>query len=389
MLPDSMRTWLIRVLIVLAVVVGYLVLDATVLAPDPISVRIARAERGRVEATVTNSKAGTVKARRRAKLSPGTSGIVVELPIVRGDRVRAEEILLRLDDATQSAQLALASEALEVAQARSRERCIAAERARRELERNRKLAEEELVSVDVLDGLDSAYQLADASCAVARAEVQQARASVAVAQAEQDKTVLRAPFDAVIAEVSVELGEWVTPSVPLLAAPDVIDAIDSRSLYISAPMDEVDADKLEPGLPTRVTVDSHPDRVFDARLTKVAPYVLDLEQQNRTLEVEVELDDADFSATLLPGTSADVEIVLEVRDDVLRIPTYALMEDDRVLVLEEGVLAERVVETGMRNWDFAEIVDGLAEGERVVTSLDRPEVQAGVEAVVESASAPR
>lgn len=389
MLPGSMRTWLIRLLIVLALVAGYFVLDATVLAPDPVPVRVATVERGRVEATVTNSKAGTVKARRRAKLSPGTSGIVVELPIVRGDRVQAGDVLLRLDDATQSAQLDLAVEALKVAEARSRERCIAAERALRELERNRELAAEELVSVDVLDGLESAYQLAAASCDVAESEVEHSRASVAVAQAEQDKTVLRAPFAAIIAEVSVELGEWVTPSVPLISAPDLIDAIDSRSLYISAPMDEVDADKLETGLPTRVTVDSHPNRVFDARLTKVAPYVLDLEQQNRTLEVEVELDDAEFSATLLPGTSADVEIVLEVRDGVLRVPTYALMEDDRVLVLEEGVLAERDVETGMRNWDFTEIVGGLREGESVVTSLDRPEVQAGAEAEVEPASSAR
>jgi HlyD family secretion protein len=373
-----------RLAVVLVVVAAWFVLRATLLAPDPVSVRVVTVERGRVEATLTNSKAGTVTARRRAKLSAGTSGIVIDLAVRRGDRVAKGTPLLRLDDATQQAQLALAQRALDVAVATHAQTCLAADRALRELERNRELSREELISVDLLDKLQNVYELAVAQCDVAAAHVERERAAVAVAHAELEKTVLRAPFDAIVAEVSVELGEWITPSVALLAAPDVIDAVDPSSLYIAAPMDEVDAARLQQGLTVRATIDSFPDRVFPATVSRVAPYVLDIEEQNRTVEIEVELDDVEFSRDLLPGTSADVEIVLETHDDVLRIPTFALLEGGRVLVIEDDTLVERTVTIGLRNWDHAEILSGLEAGERVVTSLDREEVRAGAGAVVES-----
>jgi HlyD family secretion protein len=160
-----------------------LLLRWTVLAPDPLPVRVVPAERGLVEWTVSNSQAGTIEARRRARLSPGTSGVVTELLVDRGARVKRGDVLLRLDAATQSAELALAQRAQAVAEANQTRACVAADRARRELERNRTLAAEGLVSVDVLDGLDSAFQMASAECDVARAEVLRAQAAVDVARA--------------------------------------------------------------------------------------------------------------------------------------------------------------------------------------------------------------
>ena len=364
-------------LILAGIVAVVLLLRFTVFAPDKVEVRVLEVARGRVEATVTNSKAGTIKARRRAKLSTGTSGIVVELAVKRGQRVEAGALLLRLDDATQQAALAVAQEGLRVAQATYKRTCVAADRAARELERNRKLAEQQYVSVDLLDGLQSAHELALADCGVAEAQVEHARAAVEAAQAELDKTRLLAPFDAIVAEVSVELGEWVTPSVALLAAPELIDAIDPTSLYVSAPMDEVDAALLRPGFDVRVTIDPYPEQDFPGKLVLVAPYVLDLEQQNRTIEVEVALDDAEFSATLVPGTSADVEVILEVREDVLRVPTYTLLEGGRVLVVEDDRLVERELAIGQRNWEWVEVQDGLQAGERVVTNVDQSGVKAG------------
>jgi len=113
-------------------------------------------------------------------------------------------------------------------------------------------------------------------------------------------------------------------------------------------------------------------------VVRVAPFVLDVEAQNRTVEIEVELNDHDFASRLLPGTSADVEVILQVRDGVLRIPTSTLLEGSKVLVVDGDRLVERPVEIGLRNWDFVEITSGLHEGEAVVTTLDRPEIKAGV-----------
>ncbi len=384
-----MKKWLQRLAVVLVLILLGLVLRRTVYAPEPVAVRVAEVAPGLVESTLTNSTAGTVRARRRAGLSTGTAGIVAALEVERGDRVKAGQVLLRLEDTEQRSQLLYAERQLSVAEADHRQACVATERAHREWERNRLLASEAVVSADRLDALRTAYDLAQAQCEVATANVQLAAAGVEVGRAQLQKTELKAPFDAIIAGVPVELGEWVTPSAAWITAPDLIDALDPSSLYISAPMDEVDAQLLEVGQRARVTIDSYPGRSFWGNVVRLAPYVLDVEQQNRTLEIEVELDDQALSATLLPGTSADVEVIVKAQTDVLRIPTYALMEGDRVFLLAADSIAERLVTTGVRNWDWTEILSGLRAGELVVTNLDRPEVLPGAKAFAESANAER
>jgi putative ABC transport system ATP-binding protein len=240
-----MHKWLIWSVVLVAVVA--VVLRATVFAPDPIRVSVVPVERARVEATVTNTKAGTVRARRRAQLSPEIGGRIVEIAHREGDEVESGALLIRLNDATHEAQIRLAQEALRVAQASRRQACIVRNRAQRELERNRALADKAIVSADVLDRLESAYETANASCSAVSAEVDRAKAQIAAAQVELKKTAIRAPFKGVIAEVRVEVGEWVTPSPPLLKAPAVIDVIDPSSTYISAPMDEVDSASIHAG----------------------------------------------------------------------------------------------------------------------------------------------
>jgi HlyD family secretion protein len=376
-----MRRWLPWALA--AAAAGALLLWLTVFSSERVAVKVIAVERGRVEATVTNTKAGTVRARRRAKLSPQVGGKVVEIAHREGDLVKSGELLVQIDDAAQRAQLRLARESLRAAEAMRAEACIQRDRARRELERKRELASRQIVSPDMLDALESAYEAANASCSAVGAEVDKASAQIAVAEVEVEKMAMRAPFDGVLAEVAVELGEWVTPSPPLIQAPSVVDVIDPTSLYISAPMDEVDSGAIRVGQHAVVSVDSHPGEDFAGRVIRVAPYVLDVETQNRTVEIEVALDDPKLASRLLPGTSADVEVVLEARDDVLRVPTSAMLEGDRVLVADDGVLVERTLEVGLRNWDWAEARSGLEAGQRVVVTLDRVEVKPGARVVAE------
>lgn len=358
------------------------------LAPERVRVRVVAVERGAVEWTATNSRAGTVEARLRAKISPDQGGRVAELPHRRGDRVRKGEALLRLDDSLERGQVAVARRDVAAARAEGERACLAAALARRELERNRRLADEKILAADLLDRLESAAREADAACGASRAGAERAAAALALAETALDKRTVYAPFDGILAELSTEVGEWVTPAPPAVPVPPVLDLIDPTSIHLSLPMDEVDAARLAPGLPARATIDSHPDRTFPGRVARVAPYVLDLEAQNRTVEVEVELDDERLAETLLPGTSADVEVILERRDGVLRLPTASILAGDRVLVVEEDALVERTIERGLSNWDFTEIVAGLEEGERVVAAIDRPEIRAGARVEIEPADGP-
>ncbi|MEE8278563.1 MAG: efflux RND transporter periplasmic adaptor subunit, partial [Thermoanaerobaculia bacterium] len=270
-----MRKWSVRLGVAAALVAVVVVSRVTIFKPDPVAVEVAEVEVGRVEETVTNSRAGSVVARRRAKLSPEIGGQVMAIPFREGDRVRQGEVLLKIDDRSQRARLELARRELEASRAERNRTCLAAERAGRELERTLLLADEEIVSADLLDQIESAKQAAGAACQAAEATVARAQAAVSVARTELEKTEIRSPFDGVVAEVSTEIGEWATPSPPALPVPPVVDVLDPGSIYISAPMDEVDSARIRPGLEVRVTVDSHRGRSFSGRVVRVAPYVLD------------------------------------------------------------------------------------------------------------------
>ncbi len=297
--------------------------------------------------------------------------------------VGAGDVLLRLDDSSQRARLELARRELAAAEADQEAACRTAVHATREWERNRSLAQDDLISEDLLDRLEGVAEAAEARCAAAQARTLSGQAAIEVVAVERDKMVITAPFAGVVAEMTAELGEWLTPSPPGIPIPSVIDLLDPGSIYISAPMDEVDSASVRTGQPVKVTLDPYPGQSFPASVVRVAPYVLDVEAQNRTVEIEVELEDEAFASTLLPGTSADVEVVLEVRENVLRIPTPTLLAGNAVLVVEAGRLTRRAVVAGLRNWDYTEIVDGLAAGEEVVRSLDRAEVKPGALARVE------
>lgn len=374
------RKWIPWIAIVLILLLG-VVLRKTVFAADPIEVRIAPVGRGIVESTVTNSKAGTVEARRRSRIASEIGGRVIEISHREGARVVAGEPLVRLARKSQASQLELAVHGVAVSRAGYKDACLRRDRARREFERTKRLAENSVASEDRVDELQFQADSASVACEGARAELERARAQKGAAETELEKTVIRAPFAGIVAEVNVEVGEWVTPSPPLLTSPPVIDLIDPTSIFVSAPMDEVDSGAIRAGLPVKLTIDSRPGETFEGQVLRVAPYVIDEEAQNRTLEIEVTIIDADLAESLLPGTSADAEVILEARNNVLRVPTSALLQNQSVLILEGGELVQREIKIGLRNWQFAEVLSGLQLGEPIVIALDKLEIEAGVRAV--------
>jgi HlyD family secretion protein len=364
-----MKRWLRRIGILIVLLAAGFALRYTVFKPQPVDVTVFRVASGRVEDSVTNSKAGTVETRRRSAISPEIGGRVEELLVREGDRVERRQILMRLVDDDYRARVEVSDRAVEAAAATEREACLARDQAERDLARYLRLREDEIVSEELLDQLQNTRDTSVARCEAMRAEMRRARSAQALSRVD--------PFDGIVTEVSTEVGEWITPSPPGVPIPPVIEILDPDAIYIEIPLDEADVGSVREGLPVRITLDAYPRRAFMGAVTRVAAFVRDEIDQNRTFDIEVELDDRDFARTLLPGASADAEVILDARDDVLRIPSYALMEGGRVLVVRDEHLAEVSVETGLRNWQFTEVVSGLARGDPVVVSLDRVEVIEG------------
>lgn len=379
----STRLWRGLLIIALLAAAAFALWQST--RPKPVAVTTASVERGKVENTVANTRAGSVAACRRAKLAPPLGGRIDKLEVREGDRVKAGQLLLELWNDDLVARERVAREQLKTARSHVNEACLVAGATARDAVRTRQLRDKGFVSEDRVDRAESDAQAKQAGCESARMQVAEAEARISAARADTARTVVRAPFAGVVAAVNGEVGEFLTPSPPGIPTLPAIDLIDDSCVYVSAPIDEVDAARLQIGMSGRITLDAYRGRSFPGKLRRIAPYVLALEKQARTVEVEVEFDAPGDTRHLLVGYSADIEIVVAARDPALRIPTSALMPGNRVLVLgEDGRLEERGIEVGLSNWEFSELKSGLAQGARVVTSLERAGVKAGVYATEEA-----
>jgi HlyD family secretion protein len=337
-----------------------------------------------VERTVANTKAGTVNAYRRAKLSPSIGGQVASLPVKEGDWVAKGQLLLELWNQDLAAQVLLAEREVAAAQAHGQATRLKAQVAMREAQRLAKLRQTGAASEEKADRSLTEAKALEAEATAADTTVNARRAQLAAAQAALARTRLAAPFDGVVAEINSELFEYVTPSPVGIPTPPAVDLIDTTCFYVTAPIDEVDAAAIRVGMTARISLDAFGDRRFVGSVRRIAAYVLDREKQARTVDVEAVFDDAKDLAALLAGYSADIEVVLDVRPDVVRVPTEAVMDGRHVFIYlpAQKRIQERHFTPGLANWDFTEVREGLTPGQQVVVNVDSPDLKDGAAAVV-------
>jgi RND family efflux transporter MFP subunit len=296
---------------------------------------------------------GTLRPSRRADLSAEASGRVEAVLARSGDRVSEGDLLVQVD---------VQRLTLETNLARSN---LASTRSQLAL------AEEQLARAEALveRGVSAATSLDEA-----RTQVDQIRSTldaqedqVAVAELGLEGATLRAPFDGVIASRSVEAGNVVASGTPLLTIVD----LSRMEMVASAPISA--GASVAPGQVVELRVDGIGGRTFAGVVDRIAPVA---EEGTRTLTVYVEVENED--GVLLGGMFATGNIVLEEAEGALAVPEAAVRDDggDHVLVIEDGMLARRDVTVGAE-WPGGVVqVDGLAEGERVVTAA-LPDLEAG------------
>ena len=375
----SKNTKIVLVLAVVAVVI-YVVMGRE---QDPITVTAVYPEIKTVEQTVSNTRAGTIDACRRSKMSPAIGGQIASLHVKEGDLVQKDQILIELWNKESKARVKEAKARVKAAERSAQQVCILSDRAQREAKRKTELLERGLASEEDTETAVSNAESQSAACDAALTQVEVYQASVEVIEASLERTMLIAPFDGIIAEIEGELGEYVTPSPVGVATKPTVDLIDSSCIYISAPIDEIDAPEVVSGMTARITMDAFGNQEFPATVRRVAPYVLDLEKQARTVEIEAVFDNPDQA--LLPGYSADIEVIIDRVENTLSIPTQTIMRDNFVYVIdtETMTLTKKQIEVGIGNWQYTEVTNGLSEDDQVVLSVDREGVKAGVKVEVE------
>ena len=333
--------------------------------PQATPVKLVAVGRGDVLVTLVNTRAGTIKSCQRAGLSLPGGGVVEQIAVKAGDRVARGDLLLTLWSEDIRADLSRARAQQALGKTQREERCSEATYYEREAQRLATLLAKNLTSRTLAE---QAQNLAHTRRYICRASRQQERvdeALVAQVEARLAERRLQAPFAGVVAEVNSKLGEYMTPSPPGVAMPPVIDLIDDNCLYVSAPIDEVDAARLKVGQSARVLLDAMPGRDFAATVTRIAPYVKELEKQARTVEVEAVLTAPPGDVPLLIGYSADLEVEVTRATDVLRVAASSRADDGSVLRLEGDKLVRVLPRWGVENWNWIEVAEGLAAGDQL------------------------
>jgi HlyD family secretion protein len=376
-------------------IIGLLVVLAAVgagliywMRPRPVAVVLHTVDQGRVARTLTNTRAGSIKACRRSKLALPSGGQIAHIYVHKGDHVRQGQPLLELWNADAKANISVLEEELNTARARQHEACTRADLATRDARRAEKLFRDKLIAEELWDKVVSESRALDATCAASKVEIDRSQARLHLARTQLAQTILTAPFAGRVGDVTGELGEFTTPSPPGIPTPPAIDLIDDSCYYVSAPVDEIDAGSVRVGMPASVSIDAFPGARFPGHVRRIADYVLEVEKQARTVEIEVQFATPPDKG-LVVGYSADIEVSPEAREGSARVPTQSILQNKSVLVYNQQTrkLESRPIQTGISNWEFTEVTGGIAPGEQVVMTLDRAGVRAGALVTVEGAAA--
>ncbi len=366
--------WLVLIIISCLLAVVYLLKK-----PDAIAVTTYTLTTGQIISSVSNTRVGTIKACRRSYLAPATAGQLARLLVTEGDEVKQGQLLMEIWNKDLLAQQRLQQSSISMHQAKAKQGCTLAAGARRDARRLFKLRrQKQIVSEEQVDQASTQAEAQTAACAAANLTIDVHRAELEKVNAAIEQTRVYAPFDGIVAEINAEIGEFVTPSPPGIPTLPPIDLLDVSCLYVSAPIDEVDAPKIHTGMQACVSLDAFDDKRCSGSVTRIAPYVLEKQKQARTVEVEVKLTDDKDLAELLPGYSADIEIMLAEKNHILRIPTEAVLENNHVYwINQDNVIEKRAFTPGLANWRYVEVVSGLAQGDHVVLSTTTAGVKDG------------
>jgi len=303
---------------------------------------------------------GYVVAQRKAAVASKGTGRLVYLGVVEGDRVRAGQVIARIEDADVKAQLAQAQANVQLSRAELHD-------AERSLARERLLGDSGFSSQASLDAAEARYQRVKAGIAAAEAAVD-------AAQVALENTVIRAPFDGTVLTKNADVGEVVAPlAASAFSKSAVVTVADLRSLQVEADVAESNLEAVSPDQPCEIVLDAYPDVRYPGVVAKIVPTA---DRAKATVQVKVAF--RSYDARVLPEMSAKVHFlprpsrVAVDTQPLLVVPGTAVTERNGrsvVFVVERGRAVEVPVVAGRQVGSSVAIREGLRPGVQVVDSV--------------------
>ncbi|KQZ66615.1 MULTISPECIES: efflux RND transporter periplasmic adaptor subunit [unclassified Lysobacter] len=279
--------------------------------------RTAKVERGDIRVAI--SATGALAAISTVDVGSQISGQVTDVLVDFNDRVTKGQVIAKIDPSTYQAQIAQGSAQVNSARAGLATAQATLRNAELDFQRKSALVERQLVARSDADLARAARDQARAQVAAAQAQINQQIASTQTSRLNLERTVIRAPVDGVVLTRTVEPGQTVAAS---LQSPVLFQiAEDLSKMEIVLAIDEADIGQVKAGQSVSFTVDSFPDRQFRGKVQQVRISATNTSNVI-TYPVVVSVDNAEQS--LLPGMTANAEIEVSRRDDVLRVSNAAL-----------------------------------------------------------------
>lgn len=322
------------------------------------TVGVARAEIGEVRQVLT--LVGSLRAEETVDVTPrGVSGRLASMAVDIGDRVTVGQVIARIEDDEIEQQVQQSEASLEVSRTMVQQRRLELRNQETILERARGLAEQGLISAEELEQTQTRYEVAQAQLALTQAQLDQAEANLRELRIRLDQTQIRAPISGAVGRRFVDQGAQVNANTPL------VTLVKLETMELVANVPERDMVKLEPGAVGQVYVDALPGEVFEGRVARISPL---LDAQTRTAQVELVIPNAE--GKLRAEMFARTELEIASLQDALRVPRAALAvkgDTTGVYIVDGDVARFQPVQTGLVQEDWAEITQGLQEGDTVVT----------------------
>lgn len=282
-----------------------------------------------VESIVTTISAGTVEAEQMAMMGFGMSGRVKSVLKRSGDKVKTGDLIAELEN----------DELITIYRESAKEQKRAAE-----------LFSEGLIAKTTKDDAEKAYD---------------------VAKANLDRSMIKAPFDGIIAELNLQVGDLVGQNMSKVP----VRIIDLIPRIVKGVIDEFDLSKVKVGQLAKVIVPSVRRESFQAYVSKVIPFISTTREQDRTVQIELKFEEG---GEIVPvGASADIQIIIEKKEKVLSVPSRVILgtQQDRYLFkYKSGKLQKTKVTVGVGNYDRMEIKSGLELSEIVVQPSENVEL---------------
>jgi membrane fusion protein (multidrug efflux system) len=294
---------------------------------------------------------GSVKGDREIELRFSVNGIVDSINFFEGDLVRKGDIIATLDQKDALLKLEYTKSKLKTQE-------VAEMTAKKKLEIHQQLYDKGIIIKPKLEEVRLEYE-------GAKTQVTSAQKEVEFSLAELDKTYLYSPIDGVVGTRDVEVGEFVNSNVKIASIYDVSTIIAEMGVI------EKDVTRVALGQKVKINVDTYPGVDFEGKIDNVAPII---EGKSRTLTIKTRIKNDNPKGTLLPGMFARIWVSVYEKKNTIKVPSACLHdldnngEFDSVYTVDENNIAKvRPVKIGYVSTDFIEVLDGLREGEQVVS----------------------